>query len=154
MTDKVKTLSALRSVYLFLVLFAGYTHVSTVAAILLSVFFPGLFASNYVGAFNAWTVFIPGDMTGSVKIQDVGPGIHLFLQYDEIIGSTALLIWATILYVRADSRQKAFDKWPQLVVAMSFLMLLTGPSGCAVTLLWARDELILDGNKAEPKKLK
>ena len=147
------TLNTLRPVYLSLVIFAAYTHAETFTIIMISTLFPSLFASGYVGVFSPSKVFLPEGFTGSARVQNVGSGLHEFLKYDEIIGSTAVILWVAFLYVQADSRRKAFNKWPQLVLAIGSLTVLAGPGGCAVALMWARDELVLSRGSSEQKRL-
>ena len=147
------TLNTLRPVYLSLVIFAAYTHAATVTIMMISTLFPNLFASGYVGVFSPSKVFLPEDFTGSIRVHNMGSGLHEFLKYDEIIGSTAVILWVTFLYTQAHSQGRAFNKWPQLVLAIGSLTVLTGPGGCAVALMSARDELVLNRGSSEQKKL-
>ena len=78
----------------------------------------------------------------------IGHGALLLLQYDGLVGSASLVIWASALFVRAYGRRRVFDRWLSLVAANVMLTVMTGPVGCVVVLIWARDELVLSYSEA------
>jgi hypothetical protein len=83
----------------------------------------------------------------------IGAGALLFLQYDEFLGTAALVVWATILYLDSHGQAMTLTRFLAFAVVNTFLSNVFGPSGCALLLLWARDELILGRDDTETKKL-
>jgi len=137
----------MRIVYGSLILFTGViqTAIGTVSAI--SVLFPGLFAREYAGVFNPSNAFIPVAVTSSTKMSTIGSGALLFLQYDEAIGSIAVFLWATFMFVSVYGTKHSFIQWTKLVLGMALLTALAGPMGCSLALMWARDELVFEGKR-------
>lgn len=141
MTDSTSP-TTLRVVYGFLLVCAGVTQVATVTLSLTSLLFPGIFASEYVGVLNPQRIAVPVALTPSTKMASVGSGSFMFLQYDEMVGSAAVLLWATFMFANSKSADQTLGDWGGLAARIAFLTALTGPIGCALALLWARDELV------------
>ncbi len=141
-------ISTMRVVYIFLLSTAGITHISTMTLIATSKFFPGLFASDFVGIFNPCNVFLPQSITASTKMPSLGDGAFLLLRYDLIVGSTALSIWASALYINTYRIRERSDGWMVLFFYFLAQVALLGPVGHAVACIWARDELVFE-EKAE-----
>ena len=135
----------MRIVYGSLILFAGMTQVVFGTMIMTPILFRDLFAPEYAEAFNLSKALIPAAVTSSTKMVDIGSGALLFLQYDEAIGSIALLLWASFMFVNASGHRQPFNQWLKLALGISSLTALIGPSACSVALLWARDELVFEG---------
>ncbi|MCJ1404566.1 hypothetical protein MMC11_007792 [Xylographa trunciseda] len=135
----------MRIVYGLLILFSGVTQIVTGTLTATSVLLPGLFAQQYAGVLNPSSAFIPAAATSSVKMPTIGSGAILFLQYDEAVGSIAVLIWATFMFASVYGKKQPFSHWAKLALGMTLLTTLTGPMGCSVALMWARDELVFDG---------
>ncbi len=144
-------LRTMRAVYIFLLSTAGITHLSTITLMAVSKFFPGLFASEYVGIFNPSQVFLPQSITASIRMPSLGDGAFLLLQYDFIVGSVALSVWASALYINTYRKGGKSDDWMALFCYFIARVALLGPIGHAVACIWARDELIFD-EKAENAK--
>jgi len=147
----IRVSTALTTVYVFALAIAGITHLSTVTLMVTSMLFPGLFAPEYIGVFNPSKVFLPAGISPATKMSTIGAGALNLLQHDEFIGSAALVIWAAVLFASACNMKKKFDSWLTLAGEVCVLTALAGPVGCAVALIWARDELIL-GEVEEDKK--
>lgn len=138
-----KYIRAVRYVYLFALILAGSTHISAMTLATTSKLFPGLFAAEYVGVFNPSKVFFPNTISMTTQMSSIGHGALLLLQYDGLLGSASLVLWASALFVRAYSRRQTFDWWLSFAAMVVLLTALVGPIGCVVALLWARDELVL-----------
>lgn len=139
---------ATRYVYLFALILSGFSHISAMTLAATSKFFPGLFAPQYVGVFNPSNVFFPSTISMTTQMSSIENGVLLLLQYDGLIGSASLVIWASAVFVRAYGRRRPFDQWLSLVAANVLLTALVGPVGCAVAILWARDEAVLSASEA------
>lgn len=138
---------AVRCVYLFALILAGFTHISAMTLALTSELFPGLFAAKYVGVFNPSNVFFPSTISMTTQMSSIGRGALLLLQYDGLVGSASLVLWASALFVRAYGRRRSFDRWLSFAAMIILLTALVGPVGCVVALLWARDELVLSDSE-------
>jgi len=135
---------ALQRVYIILVLFAGISHVVPMALIVTSSMFPGLLPANYAQAFTFSRVILPAAMTSKTQMSSVGSGALLLLQYDEIIGSTAVLLWALLALLQACSHCQGTRPWFSGLWRLTLVTALTGPAGCAVSLISFRDGIVLE----------
>lgn len=157
LTKKAKTVSqgnpigSLRNLYVLLLVAAGITQVSTFTLVGVSTAFPSLFAPEFAGIFNLSKVFIPRGITPSTKMDSIGSGALMLMQYDQLIGSTAIDLWASILFLQARRRARKESISPSLVFNGAAAMLLAGPLGYAIACIWARDEIIF-GDKAEKSR--
>lgn len=84
----------------------------------------------------------------------VGEGALQLLQYDEMCGSTALLVWSAALLANKYAETRPIYVWSvvRLFAASAILTALFGLSGCAVALTWARDELVFEEKGSADKK--
>ena len=136
------TFKAFRSAYTSLLRIAGYTHILTVTVMLLSMTRQMVFTSEEAGRYHPTKVMIPMAITSATKVSSIGQGALLLLQYDELFGSTAMLLWATFLYINAIKDDKNGPQYSILLSRMIVSIVLTGPIGCAVLCIWTRDEMI------------
>ena len=135
----------MRIIYGFLIVFAGVTQSAVGTLTATSLLFPGLFAREHAGVFNPSRAFIPVAVTSSTKMPTIGSGALLFLQYDEAVGSIAVLLWASFMFVNVYKVRQPLHQWARLALGMALLLCLTGPMGCSVALIWARDEMVFEG---------
>jgi len=70
-------------------------------------------------------------------------GILNFFQYDQYVGSTAAIVWAATLWVKARKQAMSLKNWLWLAGEIFGISILAGPGAAFVYLLWNRDELIL-----------
>ena len=140
--QKVRLISQ-RAVYLFAVLLAMVTHISTFAIVCVSALFPDLFAVQYKGSFNFASTFMPDGLVQPSQVKAVGDGAHLLLQYDEFTGSTALVVWAIALVSISWPRYSLQSRLLSFSLIAVLATALTGPIGAAAILLWMRDETVM-----------
>ena len=145
--NPARSLSALRSAYLAAFIYSSVTHVATIAIMALNVLFPPLFAPQYQDVFAPSRVLSPAGYTSRYQAGKIGEGMMLLLQFDEQASGAALMIWAVTLYLQADRSSKSLSRWATLVGRLLLANILAGPSGVAVTAIWARDELILGSSR-------
>ena len=107
--DSNISIRALRMAYTFALAFAGVTRIATISISLSSKLFPAIFAPEFRGIFNPSNVFLPASLLPSKKMTFVGEGALQLLQYDEICGSLALVIWSAALLVKKYSEFHSFD---------------------------------------------
>lgn len=140
-------MGGLRSVYIFLVFIAGSTHIATLTLMATSKWFPRLFAIGYEGVFNPSKVFWPVAASTSIKMSSIGSGILMMIQYDAIISSLAIVLWAVFLFTNAMSQKKKFETAYVFIFDFITLTALLGPMGYTVVCIWARDEMIFEDQK-------
>lgn len=153
---KRQGLGALRVVYIFLLTMAASSHLGTLTLLLTSKFFPALFAIPFVGIFNPASVFWPVTISVSHQVSSIGSGAMLMIQYDEIIGSVAVVLWALFLLATAFHRfseERGANATTAWVLAFDFVTLtaLVGPLGYAVIAMWGRDEMVFAREKEKLK---
>lgn len=147
-----QSLKSLRPLYIGLIIVAGIGQVSTITLVATSKWFPSLFAPKFRGVFNPSQVFLPAAVTPSAQMSTIGSGVHLFLQYDETVGSTAMAIFTTVMYALKYQTSKRSANVASLVAQGLAIATLTGPLGYAVACIWARDEMVFSENDEEVKK--
>lgn len=148
-----QALATMRLLYIGLLTFAGIGQASTATLLAVSKFFPGLFAPEFRGTFNPAEVFQPAAITPSTKMPSIGAGAHQLLQYDEFIGSGAMVLWGTALLANTYRGSRSRQSVASLVAKGTAAMLLTGPLGYAAACIWARDELVIAEAGEDAKKV-
>ena len=148
------TMATLRFVYLFALVIAGVTRITTVMLSWTSKGLPKLFAPEFQGLLHPSKVFLPQSFFASRKMNSIGEGAFQFLQYDEMTGSSALVIWSVALYFQAYLRTVTFSVRIALKAILAFMVstALFGPCGSAVCFIWARDGMIFDEMDKHDKK--
>jgi len=149
-----RTMEALRSVYIFALAIAGVTHVTAVMLSMTSMLFPALFAPQFRGELNPSNVFLTQSFFASKSISSIGAGALQLLQYDDMVGSVALQLWAVALYLNSNSRTSKVDSWTAIKVVSALVAstVLFGSCGCAVCFIWARDELVFTEKEDDDRK--
>ena len=83
-------------------------------------------------------------------MQSVGASMLQFLQYDEIAGCSALIVYAG--YLLANKWTPAsLGQWVGVVFGGVATLALAGPAGLAVVLIWIRDEVVYAEEKGGKK---
>ena len=145
-------LHTMRILYVGLLVIAGLGQAATATLVATSTFFPDLFASEFKGAFNPSEVFLPAAVSPSIKMLSIGSGMHLLLQYDELLGSAAMILWSTTLFMIVYRKCTSHQSGASLILYGIMAMFLTGPLGYATACIWARDELLTSQAEENDKK--
>ena len=140
----------MRVFYLAILAIAALTHLSTFYLIAMAYLLPTGEIGEYKDAWSFSNVFIPAASTPLFKVNNIGEGAHLLMQYDEIIGTSAVLVWAFALLMKAPPGKLQLPQ-AQLMVFGILLLVVTGPIGLAVGLVWTRDEKAFDSAEMETK---
>lgn len=145
---------SLRTTYTFLKYLSTFGHIASWSLALKTLESPDMFAAGIAESLHPWNVWVPLTISPSFKVPDIGTGAHLFLQYDRIGSSAAIIIWAFYMYSQTNIKKdeglfaKAWSLGKTLVTA-AFI----GPAGAAITLMEARDEAVLAQSGAGRKKV-
>jgi hypothetical protein len=74
-------------------------------------------------------------------------GILNFFQYDQYVGSTAAIVWAVALRIKARKQAMSLESWLWLAGEIFGIAFVTGPGTALVSLVWNRDEMVLNDDK-------
>ncbi|KAI1495544.1 hypothetical protein F5X99DRAFT_422837 [Biscogniauxia marginata] len=94
---------------------------------------------------EVWTiseVFVPPLFYTSKKMESMGSAMHGFLQYDQYVGSTAAVIWSSVLYINSRRTPLNGKGWLRLAFVITGFSLCAGPAGAVVWLMWEREQLL------------
>lgn len=106
--SSLDTIRALRVVYVFALVVVGVTHITTFAISITSKLFPAIFTPEFRGVLDPTKVSLPASPFPLKKITSLGKGAFQLLQYDEICGSAALLVWSAALLVKKYNEIQCF----------------------------------------------
>jgi hypothetical protein len=157
-------------VYSSVIAFCTFTHI---AALALAIFPPELLPDRHVDpalvslldSTTFASVFIPSLPLPGHQVEDFAAGVHAFLQWDVYISTTALLLWALVLYRNTAPQQELAQplpthrkrsiipgsvtwqgwqrrSWQKVIVKVGAWSIVAGPYGAIVVLLWERDEIV------------
>lgn len=143
-------LTLLRRVYAVAFAQTAITHVAGWTFSLATVLFPVLFNPRFIPLFHPLRVFMPTFpfLEGDLKVETVGQGVHIFLQWDILVGSYGILVWVISLWTSAQKKYRlersgTVSLLLGLLVKVSLLTVVAGPIAAAIELIWERDELVL-----------
>lgn len=139
------TLSALRRVYAFAFATAALPHVLSLVVSIASIRTPFLFSEEYRAALHPAEVFkiaLPWTKP-ALQVGSVAEGVHVFLRWDYLIGTFGVLLWAMSLHATANWEVLRKSGWFGMFVKTVLLVVVSGPVGAAVELMWERDELVI-----------
>lgn len=147
------TLSSLRKVYAVAFANTAINHLIPWTISLFTILEPQFFKKEFLNALHPLNVFqlpLPWAQP-ALQISELGAGVHVFLRWDYVIGSTGVLLWALSLHRNAHRAILGKAGGLRLLIKVALLSVVASPVGAAVELMWERDELIVhetDGLKS------
>lgn len=140
---KVKSLKYLRRCYIFAFASATLSHIVAVSIPLLAYLFPTLYSPSYLSQLQLSNVFVPKSPLPPIqRISTFADGVLTFLQWDSLIGSLAVLVWALTLGLQAQRTRLWAFEWLESFMKVAALVCVSGPVGAAVVVIWERDEMV------------
>jgi Na+/H+-dicarboxylate symporter len=140
---KVRSLRYLRRCYAFALISTTCSHLIAFGIPLLAYFAPGLFRAPYLSQLELSNMFVLRSPLPPVQsITSIADGVLSFVQWDLLIGSVSVLVWATTLRVKAQGRGFDIFEWIEGFFKVLGLVCLSGPVGAAAAVVWERDEHI------------
>lgn len=140
---------SLRHLYAIGFAAASLTHVASWAISFTAMLFPSMFNAEAAASLSPQNVFLTPLPWSPLKSESLGAGAHWLLQWDQLVGTVAVLLWSVILFRSAHlSRGVAFSTCG-LVMKVFALCLLTGVAGAAVEVMWEREELLFQADDAD-----
>lgn len=91
-------------------------------------------------------IFLPPNFRSRAQIKDMVQGAHNFLQYDQYVGSLAAVTWAAMLHYNTRGRSLTKRQWLWLAFEICGVSIISGPAGALVTLMWNRDEYVMEAD--------
>lgn len=149
---KKRTFGSMRTTYGLMLTVAIVTRVSAWTISVSSILFPSIFAPEVINSLTPSAVFKPAGVSASVKMPSIAAGSLQFLQYDEMVGGAAIVVWSVALYLNS-VKKKTMGDWVSLVVKSTGIAAVAGPQGLAVAAVWARDENIFADDHTERKNM-
>lgn len=134
---------ALRIFYSASFWLAAITHAVGWGVALTSVLLPALFNEKIVHALHPREVFGVTWPSSDFRVTSLAEGVHVFLQWDFLIGCHAVLLWAAVQNALAQRRITGRVNWFGLATTVVGCETLFGPVAAAVHLMRLRDELLL-----------
>jgi hypothetical protein len=138
------TVWALRWVYAFGFACAAGPHFAACVLSFSSAMFPTLFNSNLVADLHPARVFVPVlPWSSAARPSSLAEGTLWFFQWDYLIASVAVLLWAVSLNIQALQRQGIAANYFSLALKAVTITIAAGPCAAALVLIWERDELVI-----------
>lgn len=135
---------ALYRAYLFAFGFSATTNILTYVLLATCKLFPALFSARILDTLTFRNVFLPPPFWSISPMPNMAIGILNFFQYDQYVGSTAAIVWAVTLWVKARKEAMSLKNWRWLAGEVFSISIIAGPGAAFASLIWQRDQLILD----------
>ncbi|KAI1762576.1 hypothetical protein GGR53DRAFT_521605 [Hypoxylon sp. FL1150] len=133
----------LAKAYLFAFVWCALSQIIPLVLIAAVRLRPSAFPPQLYDALTITNVFVPPPFWSTKKIESMATGMHDFFFYDQYVGSTAAIVWATALYVNSREMPMRMRNWAKLAFVITALSVTTGPAGAVVWLMWERDRFLL-----------
>ncbi|PMD52696.1 uncharacterized protein K444DRAFT_668381 [Hyaloscypha bicolor E] len=137
----------LHRAYLFAFAVSASTNITTFSILASCKLFPSLFPSHILTALTLKSVFIPPPFWSRAPMPNMAVGILNFFQYDQYVGSTAAIVWAVALRIKARKQAMSLESWLWLAGEIFGIAFVAGPGAALVSLVWNRDEMVLNDDK-------
>jgi hypothetical protein len=145
-------LEGLRLAYMFGVSCSAWGHIGTWSISLIAMLFPQLFALGVAEVLHPKNVFLNALPWSGAKAANIAEGMKWLLQWDLLIGSVVMLLWAIAVRVRVETPRSSLLAYVSQLALLLTVSLIIGPSGAAVMAVWTRDELVF-GRRVKGKTL-
>ncbi|KAE9962799.1 hypothetical protein BLS_010007 [Venturia inaequalis] len=136
----------LQALYDFATYIAVVPHLATMSVSILSQLGPGVFAPKYSEFFNPIKVFVPTPFWSNVsKVANITEGAKQFLQWDELISCSSIVVWAWAVNRTGLSGVSGASGTLSMLLRTANMMIIGGPAAAAISLIKERD-FVLMGN--------
>ena len=140
--DTARCMRTLRHVFAFGIACSAIGHIAPWSISLLALLCPSLFARGVAELLTPSNVFLNVSPFSGAKASTLADGTKWFLQWDLLVGSTAMLIWAFTLSVKVERAQTSLLTHVWHFASLLLVSIIAGPTGAAVMAIWERDELV------------
>ncbi|KAL9030779.1 MAG: hypothetical protein Q9196_001129 [Gyalolechia fulgens] len=137
------SLLAVRVCYAFALAISFMCHIGVVTLSLATVLFPMIFTPEYASAFSPHRLLMPPFSWSAVST--FGEGDLGFMQWDQILGYTCMLLFSCLTYQLAQDRLGVRRDWRLYGVMLGGCM-MAGPGSTVLAIQWLKDELLFTGD--------
>ncbi|KXT17457.1 hypothetical protein AC579_5715 [Pseudocercospora musae] len=137
-----------RSIYTFSILASAFFHITSMAFLLAFHMFPGWLKQVVVIELDPKTVLVPAPFWSPEVVSKVpfATGVAIFLQWDYLCSSTAIVMWATSLYIESTSLSFGDSSTLATLGQAILVAVLAGPGAAAAFLMQERDVTLLEAS--------
>lgn len=141
------TLSSLRLIYSLAFIMAAIPHWIVCLISFSAWLHPNMFTEKEAKALHPWKVLVPTLPFTPRKAKDISQGFMWLIQWDYLVGTIGMIVWALVLHSNARNAYRPDDEWIDIVLRFVGYLILGGPGGLPVGIMWERDEWVF-GSKA------
>lgn len=135
----------LQALYDFATYIAIVPHLATMSVSMLSQLGPGIFAPRYSESFNPVRVFMPTPFWSNVeKVTSIAEGAKEFLQWDELISCSSIVVWAWAVNRTGLSGLSGASGNLAMLLRTATMMIVGGPAAAAISLIKERDFVLAE----------
>lgn len=104
---------------------------------------PTLFNPKTVKSLHPKWILLPTWPRSGVRARNIDEGVQWLIQWDYLLGTIAMLIWAALLVTSATNKQghQVYSLGAELLNCILYF-LIGGPNGVVVGLIWEREEVV------------
>lgn len=144
--ERRAAIKASRRAYLLTLFVTVASHLGAVVLTASTWLFPQLFSPEGIAGLQAGKVWrLP---LSHATVDSLGPGILQFMQWDSLVGFTALLVQVTVESM-ARANTKGWRAWGEVIVQVVAAAAALGPGSAALLVRWADDEEALAKGKTD-----
>ena len=142
-------LSASRITYAISFILSTISHIAFLALTAGSLLFPSLFAPIYASSFRPITLLLPP--TSWAKVSSMGEGVTGFMQWDQLVGYTSMLLLAGVSFYRTKGATAGCSSRSSVSLAVIMVVgcSIVGPGSTYLAVEWARNELLLKATASD-----
>ena len=141
------TLASLRLIYSLAFVMAAVPHWIVGSISFTAGLRPSMFNEKEAKALSPWKILVPTLPFKPRKARDISQGFLWLIQWDYLVGTVGMIVWALVLHSNARNVYRPDDKWTQTILRFAGYLILGGPGGLPVGIMWERDEWVF-GPKA------
>ncbi|KXT07155.1 hypothetical protein AC578_2499 [Pseudocercospora eumusae] len=137
-----------RSFYTFSILASAFFHITSMGFLLAFQMFPGWLKQVVVIELDPKTVLIPVPFWSPEVVSKVpfATGVAIFLQWDYLCSSAAIVIWATSLYLECTSLNLGDSSTLAALGKAVLVAVLAGPGAAAAFLMQEREATLVEAS--------
>lgn len=132
-----------RNVYIFAFAFAVFTHLPVMSLSFAAFAWPSLFNYEYAHLLQPKHLLIPTSPFLDTKARNLAEGMLWLIQWDYFSGYVAPAVWAIFLRRKVKETLNKSDSLGYCLIRALIYLLMAGPIGIAIGMVWERDEILL-----------
>jgi hypothetical protein len=138
-------LSSLRVVYGLAFMMASIPHWTVCVISFMAWLCPSIFNEKKVECLKPANVLVPTLPFTQRKARNMAQGFLWLIQWDYILGTLGMIVWALVLHVNARDVYGVDDSRSYMLLRFSAYTFVGGPAALPVMVLWERDEWVFGG---------